>query len=428
MWLSDRGLWVGDMLLVDHGAPRKGLAELEAMLAVAFRKRLSKSVQRSVTAALDDSRRGDQGLANLRLAVVRHARIADAEDLPLRMAEAKRLLATGLSTDELLAGFAVDGATDGLKKFDPEQLRVPAGSGRESGRWAGGQGSTPGAVATGAIAFAPSEAPLLAPSLGAETLAALATFAETVGLAAVLGTLFVPSPNATSRSGPLPGDTENTYSYDHEDGLLRVLGPSGFVLAAGRKDSSGVFYDADTRVPFARELDGALLFDSDSVNALTQADSAAAAQTEEEEEETEPKLCPDPGPDQPGALSASARAKAYQAQISLMTNPQRPLPPGLAMNLLNPATGKIVHYDECDEQSGTMIEAKGPGFNRLLSFPPGYKSVTDKWLDQGDRELQAAGSRQVVWYFAEDQAALVARNLFDHHGLGKIIVRVQPPW
>lgn len=142
----------------------------------------------------------------------------------------------------------------------------------------------------------------------------------------------------------------------------------------------------------------------------------------------EPKLCPDPGPDQPGSESASDRAKAYQEQISRMINPQRPLPYGIVPALVNPATGDLVHYDECDEKTGDMIEAKGRGFSGLLSFSQGAESVDRKWLNQSYNEVQAAGSRQVVWYFAEQDAADYAKQLFVRQGgdREKIIIRVQP--
>ena len=274
-------------------------------------------------------------------------------------------------------------------------------------------------------------APLFASELAASTIAALSTLAATVGFAATLGVLFVPSPNGTSSSGPLPDGSGASYSYNQDEGLLRVLDAAGNVLAAGHKDKSGIFYDANTGVPFARELNGALLFDGGSDKTETEATQGtspqAAARTDEDEEEDEPKLCPDPGLDQPGADSASERAKAYQEQISAMINPQRPLPFGLAMNLINPYTGKLVHYDECDERTGTMVEAKGPGFAGLISFPAGAASVETKLLDQGRRELAAAGSRNVIWYFAEDRAANYARALLAKSGLGKIIVHFQPP-
>jgi hypothetical protein len=81
-------------------------------------------------------------------------------------------------------------------------------------------------------------------------------------------------------------------------------------------------------------------------------------------EADKPQLCPDPGPDV--AHGASDRSIAYQAQISALNNPQRPLAPGLAVSLINPVTGKRVVYDDCRESDGTMIEAKGPGFAKML--------------------------------------------------------------
>jgi hypothetical protein len=39
---------------------------------------------------------------------------------------------------------------------------------------------------------------------------------------------------------------------------------------------------------------------------------------------------------------ASERAIKYQEQISALNNPQRPLPPGVAVSLSNPMTGARV--------------------------------------------------------------------------------------
>ena len=75
-----------------------------------------------------------------------------------------------------------------------------------------------------------------------------------------------------------------------------------------------------------------------------------------------------------------------------------------------------------------MIEAKGPGFSGLLAFDAGQTNVTDKWPDQSLREVQAAGARSVVWYFAEQYAAEKATEMFRKAGKGreKIIIKVQP--
>ncbi len=421
LWLGERGLCVGNIDVVPHHVlDHRSHERLEALLAIAFRRLLPAGLLRHVVEAINTSSRGDQALANLRLAIAGLSRVPDAENMSQRMSLAKRLLDVGLTSGELLRELDLGPEAIG-KTFDPSQPRVPAGSGDESGRWT--SGSSTGAPRSGADlpaslgpALAVRAAPLLAPELGAGTLAALSALAATVGFAATLGALFVPSPNNVSTSGPLPDGSSATYSYDHDEGLLRVLDSAGTVLAAGHKDTSGIFFDADTGVPFARELDGALLFDGASFP-VAREDARVVPGTDTDD--NEPKLCPDPGPDQPGSEGASPRAKAYQEQISRMINPQRPLQFGLAMNLVNPSNGKIVHYDECDEQTGAMIEAKGPGFNGLLSFPSGEASVEEDFIKQGNRELAAAETRQVIWYFAEDQAADCARELFAENGLGR---------
>ena len=102
---------------------------------------------------------------------------------------------------------------------------------------------------------------------------------------------------------------------------------------------------------------GSLVFDADS---LPDAKTEVGARSDRDE----PKLCPDHSRDVPHG--ASERAKAYQEQISRLNNPQRPLPAGMAVSLENPLTGRNVAFDDCRESDGTMIEAKGPGYAKLL--------------------------------------------------------------
>ncbi len=417
VWVYDGALRLGRTNLTPNRDG--GEDQLEALLALAFQRRLPAPLLTGVLEAMRLSRGGDQVRANLRLAFAQLPRVSSAGDWPARLAKAHELMSHGLGGEALVRAFA----RDHLVKFNDDQPRVPAGHGRESGRFTsdGDGGQVAGSAATAAAAIARA-APLLAPEVGAGTLAALSALAGSVGFAAVLGLLFVPTPNATADGGPLPGGS-GSYRYDRDEGLLRVLDPSGAVLAAGRRDRAGVFLDADTGIPFAREVGGAIVFDG---GIARDEDGDADALPRDAPGDDEPKLCPEPGPDQPGSGSASPRAKAYQEQISAMVNPQRPLEYGLAMALVNPRTGKLVHYDECDEETGTMIDAKGPGYAGLLSFDPARGNVTDKWLDQSLNQVQASGQRDVVWYFAEQGAADYALNLFKEYGKGRerVIIRV----
>ena len=55
------------------------------------------------------------------------------------MALAEEALAKGASPRALLKALGLDGASLDARKFNPDQPRVPAGNGRESGRWTSGE-------------------------------------------------------------------------------------------------------------------------------------------------------------------------------------------------------------------------------------------------------------------------------------------------
>jgi hypothetical protein len=151
-------------------------------------------------------------------------------------------------------------------------------------------------------------------------------------------------------------------------------------------------------------LGGSLVFDADS---LAGAKAEAGARSERDE----PKLCPDPSPDVPHG--ASERAQAYQEQISALNNPQRPLPADMAVSLENPLTGRNVVFDDCRESDGTMIEAKGPGYAGLMKSNFLADKIRDEdGLPQAGRQVDAAGTRDVEWYFAEPEAANKAKEWF----------------
>jgi hypothetical protein len=125
---------------------------------------------------------------------------------------------------------------------------------------------------------------------------------------------------------------------------------------------------------------------------------------------------------------ASERAIKYQAQISALNNPQRPLAPGVAVSLTNPVTGARVAFDDCRESDGTMIEAKGPGYAEKLDNAIMAASFAKKWTDQAKSQLDASGGRPLEWYFAEEKAADKARDIFNEHKdlQGRILIFTVP--
>ncbi len=158
---------------------------VETLLAIAFRKRLSASQSQAVIKTAENSRREDQALANLRLATSRRVRIPHAQRLGERLEPAGVLLDKGMAPNDLLdaldLGRAIEqGSTFGqLTKYDPDQPHVPAGSGRESGRFGsggaegpehdhpdrGGAGSATTTLASASIVLRPAPGPsFLAPA------------------------------------------------------------------------------------------------------------------------------------------------------------------------------------------------------------------------------------------------------------------------
>lgn len=289
-------------------------------------------------------------------------------------------------------------------------------------------------VATAAVAAATyiKVPPSFLGSLTTETLAALTSYAAGLGgAAAVFGTLFVPSPNSATVSGVLPGGSGLTYEFDRAAGVLRLRDRTGAIVAGGRRDRSGVFYDADTGVAIGRDIGSSLIFDQAAMTAAA-ADFGSLSRTkagaELDELEREPKLCPEPQgePDN----KASDRAKAYQEQISALVNPQRPLPYGLAMAFFNPKGGKWVRADDCDELDGSLIEAKGPGFAKNLDNNFMRERYEDDFRTQAEAQVSASGDRDVRWYFAEQRTADFAADLFSRKArssLAKIrVFHVEP--
>jgi hypothetical protein len=143
-------------------------------------------------------------------------------------------------------------------------------------------------------------------------------------------------------------------------------------------------------------------------------------------DEDEPKHCPDPGPDK---LSA-ARGRKYEDYVKSFVNPGNPTPSGLGFQLPNPESfGKLVYYDDCEQATGTMIEAKGPQYAGLLTFEKGRKSVATQFLEQSGRQVAARGWRHLRWYFEEPETAAFAEKLFETEDNGRETIESKVlPW
>jgi hypothetical protein len=97
-----------------------------------------------------------------------------------------------------------------------------------------------------------------------------------------------------------------------------------------------------------------------------------------------------------------------------MMNPLQPTPRGWGVNLLDPATGRLVFFDDCRRSDGALIEVKGPGFAAKLEkhFFDDAEIFPGEWKEQAEKQVRAAGSHDFEWYFAERKAADLARKTF----------------
>lgn len=86
-------------------------------------------------------------------------------------------------------------------------------------------------------------------------------------------------------------------------------------------------------------------------------------------------------------------------------------------------------YDDCQKATGFLFEFKGEQYAWLLMIPSIKTSIAAQFLAQSESQLAASGGRAVVWVFAEEEAALFARELFDEAGQGRESITVgYVPW
>ncbi|WP_161607299.1 hypothetical protein [Methyloferula stellata] len=381
-------------------------------------------------------------------------RVVDAADA-YRLFLAEELLDQGTSPRALMKALGFDTAALDLIRYDPNQPRVPAGNGRESGRWgSGGEGNAASGAdrptGNGSSVTYAFLAPTPAAEIGARTFLAGATSTTIRALAvfasrffmptAVLGALFIPTPNSGGiTEGTLPDEPDIHFKKDGPAGTLRITtkaadGSDVFVMAHSR---NGLYVDARTDQPIGRDLGEQLYFDFDAVHDALRAGLAPgqrlASDPNSEPKDDDPKLCPEAERDTPHG--SSEKAKDYEDDVHARVNPLAPLPREFGVNLLNPFTGRMVFFEDCfryagdlidgDMQKGDLVEAKGPRYAALIRAGGKLEAkVRDEFLEQAQKQLHIAQARGVglKWYFAEKEAADYARDLFEKNKLGDIVV------
>jgi hypothetical protein len=302
------------------------------------------------------------------------------------------------------------------------------------GRWTSG-GGAPSAGHSTDVGFIPAAAPALAVgrslAVAGEAGGLLADVAPValvaagefllplvaVGAIAILGYIAIKRlEEDRTANGTIKNRPDVDYEYDPKSGYVILSQHNGEPLFSGSIDDDGFVRDPDGN-KVGRQLDGCIVIDdgvlpSSAEMAASNTASGARATAVAAADTAEPQLCPEPSLDRPGWKSA--RSMIYQNYINVLVNPEAPLEPGLAVRLLNPATGRYVTYDDCYRTTGEMVEAKGPGYGDMYrrnnaKLTAGLDAYM---LRQAARQISAGGGHLLEWDFADENARSHVQALF----------------
>jgi hypothetical protein len=394
-----------------------------ALLSAAHGNAVSPSVLGNIERAGRAWSKGDDCLAYIHLAHARLQARDDTRSAACRLFIADRVMSAGVSPRTIFQALKIGNSyIDTVEKtYNPDEPRIPAGSGMTSGEWTDGDEAGGNDVPTGkttgeeaqessVLARMPLPASSFLGELSAAQLAELGAYALRLlgpagAAAAAFGLLFIPSPNDIHVEGEVSGVPGLRYSWNCDEALLHFTYDTGDgeqrTFAASVDGDK--LYDEQGRVIGRVLPDGGILIES----AVASPDLA---------NNDEPRLCPVPGRDKP-----NERGRAYENYVKPFVNPPpQTTPSGIGFQLPNPeAAGKLVYYDDCQLTTGMLVDAKGPGYDGLLaaskSTPvPEWSSVVQEWWEESGRQVAASGGRPVRWYFAELPVALFARQMFDN--------------
>lgn len=96
-----------------------------------------------------------------------------------------------------------------------------------------------------------------------------------------------------------------------------------------------------------------------------------------------------------------------------LINPGNPTPSKFGIGMLNPESGKIVMFDDCQRRSGILFDYKGPTYTALLatSLQP---IILGKLIRQATNQVNARDGRHIVWVFEEEDTKDFVKSIFDN--------------
>jgi hypothetical protein len=442
--LTPEGLVLGaGTVMIPADAPRR-LRSLRgqetrvlALLSTAYGKAVAPSVLGNIERAAKAWSEGDDCLAYIHLAHARLPTLQDPVDAAHRLFIVDGFLKAGASPRDVFEALHFGGAYIYAveKFFNPDEPRVPAGSGRTSGEWTdsdvtGGDDAAQGGSApheeqgSSALGRAPLPLASFLGELNTVQAAELGAYALRVlspagAAAALFGLLFMPSPNNIRVEGEVPEMPGLRYSWNRDELTLHLTYDH-----AGAQRTFAAYLDGDN----FRDEDGRVIGRVIGNNNV--AVDLFAVLPDLVKKRDEPRMCPAPEPDVPGSDRGlqyeEDLAKQYEDFLKPLINPDAPTPSGYSYYLPYPDPRKEpVSYDDCQRKMSILFEFKGY-YGGLLGFD---SNARKSFLSQSLRQIEASEGRPVVWIFVDREDAVRTRELFENAGEGRqYITIVYVPW
>jgi hypothetical protein len=337
-------------------------ARVLALLSAAHGRAVARSVLDNIERATKAWGEGDDCLAYMHLA---HAGLRPLGDSPCgayRLFFADYAMAQAASPRAVLEtlGLNVNYIEAVEKLYNPEEPRVPAGSGPTSGQW------------TRLLSWMAG--------LDAAQVAELGVYASRVlgpvgAAAATFGILFIPSPENIRVEGEVPEIPGLRYSWNRDETELHLTYDDG----AGGQRTFSAFLDGEV----FRDQKGNIIGRVIDGNRIAIDTIAVIPDLVNQDE---PRLCPAPAPDVAGSNQGKPYednlARQYEDFLKQFVNPppNGPTPSGFAYYLLNPSNGEPISYDDCQKATGILFEFKGEQYAWLLTIPAIEKSIAERFF------------------------------------------------
>ncbi len=396
-------------------------ARLQALLAAAYMRPIAPQTIRFIRRGAASWRDGDKAMAAMHLAMTGLTPLREPKAAARRLFMADQLMKAGATSAVIFRALDLESpvqkaglSINSYNPLEPRNLR---------GEW-----ELVGELAEGVAAALTQAGKLLEFGGVVVEAGALAVAIATVAVPTIIfGVAMIPfDQNSPKESYGVPGHPDMRLERASGDRLWRLT----------YKDKSGVQRTA------LEQPDGTLKdYRGKTVGYIVKnqghaGDKGAAISlpaVDAKVDRNEPQLCAAAGPDKFGGGPGSA-GRLFEDMVKPVINPPpHTTPSGFGVALLNPITGNMVNFDDCQRSTGFMYEYKGPTYTPFLQRANDNKvlgpSATKKMIDQATHQLQAAEGKHIIWLFADKDAAKDVRKKFDeseNKDLKTLEIRISP--